>query len=358
HILLPYISQGIVIYRYYPGKAMQMPCYNEFLQEYGDKNEWVAFVDIDEFIIPMENATIPEFLADYKEYPGVGINWVSYDSNGHKKKPEGGVLENYTRVHYDENLVPFHLIKSISQPCRISKIINPHFCLYKNNELAVNENKEPIGGELKARAYISPFSVNKIRINHYYCKSKEEAEAKVMRGTSDDGRRKDIPADTINFPDYKYDYTAYKFVTQLNPDMAEQEEWRMAWLRFKNMFISLKHKLNQSQLYDYIDETWYFEQYPDAKESGMSAAEHYMNIGWRKGYNPSIKFDTLFYLKKYKDVAKADINPLLHYINSGKKEGRLTHAEDTTPPTTPTSPNGNGKKSSLDSARIVKGPID
>lgn len=330
-VLLPYIRQGVVIYQYYPGEAMQLNCYRDCLKQYGDKNEWIAFIDADEFIIPMENATIPEFLADYKEYPAVGVNWVSYDSNGHKEKPKGGVMENYTRVHYDENMVPFHLIKSIVRPQEVSKVVNPHFFLYKGDKLAVNENKEEIGGDLSERAYISPFSTNKIRINHYYCKSRAEAEAKVLRGSSDRDirRRKNISAKELNFPDYKYDYTAYKFVLQLNPEKAKIEEIKMAWLRLKNAFIEFKHTFNPSPLYDYIDEKWYFEQYPDAKKSGMSAAKHYVNIGWRKGYNPSKKFNTEFYLNKYKDVAKAHICPLLHYLNSGKNEGRLAYETNT-----------------------------
>lgn len=327
-LLLPYIRQGLVVYKYYPGKAKQMVSYNEFIKNYGDKTEWVAFIDIDEFVIPMQSATIPEFLKDYKEYPGVCINWVSYDSNGYKKQPKGGVMENYTRVHYDENLVPFHLIKSIVQPSRVSGIINPHFCLFKNNELAVNENKEPVGGELVERAYIAPYSVDKIRINHYYCKSRQEAEAKILRGTPE-GRFKNISEAEINYTDYKYDYTAYKYVIQLHPEIEEQEELKIAWMRVKNFFLKVKHSFKKSPLYDYIDENWYFAHYPDAKESGLPAARHYMNIGWRKGYNPSEKFDTNFYLRKYKDVAAKRVNPLLHYVNSGKSEGRFALPRET-----------------------------
>ena len=348
-VLLPYIRQGVVIYQYYPGEAMQLNCYRDCLKQYGDKNEWIAFIDADEFIIPMENATIPEFLADYKAYPAVGVNWVSYDSNGHKEKPKGGVLENYTRVHYDENLVPFHLIKSIVRPQEVSKVINPHFFLYKGDKLAVNENKEEIGGDLSERAYISPFSTNKIRINHYYCKSHAEAEAKVLRGSSDrnNGQLKNILAKELNFSDYKYDYTAYKFVLQLSPEKAKVEEIKMAWLRLKNALIEFKHSINPNQLYEYIDEKWYFEQYPDAKESGIPAAKHYMNVGWRMGYNPSEKFNTEFYLNKYKDVAKAHICPLLHYLNSGKNEGRLAYEDDE-----------NNNKSSLGDTIAVKGSTE
>ena len=75
--------------------------------------------------------------------------------------------------------------------------------------------------------------------------------------------------------------------------------------------------------YCYFDEKWYLSQYPEVKDSGLSAKEHYLNVGWKKGFNPSDKFDTNFYLKKYSDVARTGLNPLLHYVSNGKIEGRL-----------------------------------
>ncbi|MBQ8482367.1 MAG: hypothetical protein IJ532_07535 [Alphaproteobacteria bacterium] len=72
----------------------------------------------------------------------------------------------------------------------------------------------------------------------------------------------------------------------------------------------------------YMDEKWYFEQYPDAQKSGLNAEEHYNTIGWKKGYNPSKFFDTIYYLTRYPDIEKAGINPLSHYLKHGIKEGR------------------------------------
>lgn len=55
--------------------------------------------------------------------------------------------------------------------------------------------------------------------------------------------------------------------------------------------------------------------------------EHFMNIGWRKGLNPSNKFDIVFYLKEYPEVKNYG-NPLLHYLKYGQQEGNFpTKAE-------------------------------
>ncbi len=71
-----------------------------------------------------------------------------------------------------------------------------------------------------------------------------------------------------------------------------------------------------------FDELWYLHRYPEVANSGLSAIEHFIQIGANKGYSPSALFDTRWYLQTYADVAQGAINPLLHYILHGKAEQR------------------------------------
>ncbi|MFZ3620351.1 class I SAM-dependent methyltransferase [Leclercia barmai] len=71
-----------------------------------------------------------------------------------------------------------------------------------------------------------------------------------------------------------------------------------------------------------FDELWYSHRYPEVADSGLSALEHFIQIGADKGYSPSALFDTRWYLQTYADVAQGSINPLLHYILHGKAEQR------------------------------------
>jgi len=71
-----------------------------------------------------------------------------------------------------------------------------------------------------------------------------------------------------------------------------------------------------------FDELWYLHRYPEVADSGLSAIEHFIQIGANKGYSPSALFDTRWYLQTYADVAQGAINPLLHYILHGKAEQR------------------------------------
>lgn len=71
-----------------------------------------------------------------------------------------------------------------------------------------------------------------------------------------------------------------------------------------------------------FDELWYLHRYPEVAGSGLSAIEHFIQVGADKGYSPSALFDTRWYLQTYADVAQGSINPLLHYILHGKAEQR------------------------------------
>ena len=71
-----------------------------------------------------------------------------------------------------------------------------------------------------------------------------------------------------------------------------------------------------------VDVQWYYSLYPEVAAQGLDPYNHYMTVGWQRGYNPNPWFDTNFYLTQNPDIAKAGINPLFHYENWGWKEGR------------------------------------
>lgn len=74
--------------------------------------------------------------------------------------------------------------------------------------------------------------------------------------------------------------------------------------------------INTIQNSKFFDEEWYSKAY----SIKGNPAQHYLEIGWKEGFNPSDKFSTMGYIIFNKDVEKCDINPLLHYELYGKKE--------------------------------------
>ena len=327
-VLMPYIEQGVVIYKYYPGlkkDGVQTKAYNECVTEYKNNTEWLAIIDADEFIVPKKNNNIPDFLKNYEDFPAVGINWICYDSNGYIQKPSRGVMESYTRCYFDDQNPKNHHIKCIVRPLKVKNITNPHNCSYINNENAVTENKEKIkeiNGRKATLYFTEKVSVSKICINHYWCKSEEEYLKKIKKPRTN-GIFLKKNKDELIFKDYKYDYSVFRFLCKMKPWLVLKETFKYITLYFKNIIILCVRPYNSDSIDYYFDEKWYLKQYQEVGTSGLAPLEHYLTIGWKKRYNPSEKFNTDFYLEKYKDVAAAGINPLEHYIYIGKDEGRL-----------------------------------
>lgn len=159
---------------FYCEGPIQLPAYANCLQNAND--DWVGFIDLDEFVVPMEKS-LPEILENYDQYAGLAINWVIYGSSGHKIRPAGNVKDNYLyRSEYSFNINKH--VKCFVKPKLISFPTTPHSFRCKENQI-VNENFEPVNGPF------SSFSGNKIRINHYYCKSLEDFTNKIKRGRAD-----------------------------------------------------------------------------------------------------------------------------------------------------------------------------
>lgn len=152
-------------------KAQQLSAYMSAIGQWGQNTRWLAFIDIDEFIMPLEHNDIRDFLDDYTKFGGVGANLAIFGANGHISRPRGGILENYTQCL---GLDPH--IKSIVQPAMAILAKTAHHFTYKEGSYCVNEDGIPIFG------FNTYPLANKIRINHYYYKSQQDFYEKMARG--------------------------------------------------------------------------------------------------------------------------------------------------------------------------------
>jgi len=189
-LLEPYIRKGVVVYQWYPGEKEEVApgvtrqhlAYKDAVEKCKNETKWLAIIDIDEFIVPMQNETLTEFLKDFEGYSQLLIRWVIYGSSGHKTKPEGLVIENY------QNRAPFsyvNYVKAIVNPRAVIRT-KTHGCWVRG--LTVDENKRPLDAERFIVTYAPPdFSITKIRVNHYQTKSLEEylARGKAVDHTGD-----------------------------------------------------------------------------------------------------------------------------------------------------------------------------
>ena len=182
-VLAPYITEGAVLLKDWPQQPGQIPAYLDCLQEHRGNARWIAFLDIDEFLFSPTFAPLAEVLEPYERWPGVHVNWATFGPSGHETKPDGLVTESYTYRAPDNH--PFNrMCKCVVDPARTSGIGSVHAFNY-GEEWAVDENFQPLA--TRPRGQTQKSSWKRLRINHYFIKSKEQWMAKIARPKGDDG---------------------------------------------------------------------------------------------------------------------------------------------------------------------------
>jgi hypothetical protein len=185
--LREYVQHGLVDLYEIPGKEQQMAAYDCCLKEYEGKSKWIAFIDVDEFLIPKKHNDVRMILSDYEDYGGLGVHWVEFGSSGHLTRPLGGQMRNYVHRFPLEHPKNMH-IKSIVQPGRIKSACDPHKFIYHEPWFCVDENRFPLAESQ------GPFTARDIQLNHYYYRSQEDYCQKLDRGRADradeEGRRR------------------------------------------------------------------------------------------------------------------------------------------------------------------------
>ena len=181
------------------GINKQRECYSHFIQTSNSEYDWAAFLDVDEFLVLKKHKNIKDFINDYKEFPGIGVNWVLFGNNGLTKVDgDYSLVKRFTKRQWSIN----QHVKSIVKltPRLTMDIHNP-------NTFVVDTNKNKFTG---------PFNLNGwdniAQINHYFCKTQEEFQEKCDRGRADSPvyRRTMSEFEEHNFNDIE-DLTAYNF---------------------------------------------------------------------------------------------------------------------------------------------------
>ena len=175
-VLAPYIESGLVEYNYWPGKKQQLATYDDCFERHRLDARWIAVIDLDEFIVPIKDKSIPDFLHDLEQYSSVEINWLVYGSGGAKKKEPGGVMERFRKHSMPEHKLNTH-VKSIVDPRRVCTMVGCHEASRISGQ-AADSHGNPLKKGFRDRVPQQDI----IKINHYAIKSYEEFLAKRARG--------------------------------------------------------------------------------------------------------------------------------------------------------------------------------
>lgn len=184
-ILEPYVSKGIVEYISFPGYRRQLAAYDDCLARHRYDTRWIAFIDIDEFIVPAASNTLLRFLKEHDSASAIEINWLIYGSGGLQEKTPDGVMQRFRR-HAPLSHPLNRYVKSIVNPRKVSNMIGCHEAAILEGH-AVDGNGRKIEKSFKDRQPVH----ETFRVNHYAVKSLQEFTEKQSRGRAS-GRQRSI----------------------------------------------------------------------------------------------------------------------------------------------------------------------
>ena len=282
-------------------KYSQLEAYDDCLKNFRDDFDWIAFIDSDEFVAPVRDGSVGNFLAHFEGVNAIALNWSVFGSAGHVELPPGLNIESFTRRASNEVGVNLH-VKMIVRPNSANRVNGPHY-------ISVDRNlaQKADGTTLVMRSHgesqdTAGFDI--CRLNHYFVRSRAHWNAKLRRGYREGHR----PADQFEAHDLNdvedlwvagyaprikatlgsINLLPLRSARPLDPIAANEEEKQSAeWLAVRPT----------------LDDVMFC--FPDyAREKGNAL------------------FDSDFYLATYSDVRASGMDPFLHYTTSGFAEGR------------------------------------
>jgi hypothetical protein len=198
-VLGPWLQRGLVTLFDWPdsgglGIDGQVGAYNDCIKRFRMRARWIAFIDLDEFLFSPETRNLRGVLRRYDGAAAIFVHWSLFGSNGHRTRPEGSVIENYTRCmdlqqaradstrNWRES--PLGIVQITGDIINGKSIVNPRLVaragVHRPARIFSSRILDESGRELQKEVK-KDFSYSILKINHYWSKSHEDFLAKIKR---------------------------------------------------------------------------------------------------------------------------------------------------------------------------------
>lgn len=177
--LAPWLSRGMVTLTDWPVPVGQLPAYRQCLRRARHECQWLAFIDLDEFLFSPLTTDIRAILRGYVDLPGVLVWQPFFGSGGHDSRPDLPVTEAYHR----RGALSQVSAKTIANPRMVYKV-GVHACKYWLGE-GLDTSRKPVG---RGREPV----LDTLRINHYWSRSLEDLRTKVRRNDDSTAKPRDL----------------------------------------------------------------------------------------------------------------------------------------------------------------------
>ena len=160
---------------HWPQQQGKVAAYRHFIDIFAPRFEWVAFIDPDEFLLPLNSGNVADTLARLSNAAAVLVHRRVFGPGTWQEPPRGLVIENYDRRADDD----FPANRHVKAVARCSLLL----------DVAQNPNEFRINGPVfNTAGHLAPNSAIQARpchqnlvINHYYTRSHRDWQAKLQR---------------------------------------------------------------------------------------------------------------------------------------------------------------------------------
>lgn len=212
-VLEPYVNHGLLTLLHWPLPGGQADAYNHALRFFGPSVDWLAFIDVDEFLVPLVDDDLPRLLDRFDDAADIRVPRREFGFSGHRTRPDGLVIEAYTGIAdvFGRDPARGPRVKTIARS-REMAAIGIHTSTVADAPAAGRDlgDAGDASRETPGRRTARQDVVGLAQLNHYYTRSFEEFEAKRYRGSAT-GRlaRPGVP---FELPTLETDTSAHRFI--------------------------------------------------------------------------------------------------------------------------------------------------
>lgn len=147
---------------------VQMKAYQDATERSRGKAKWLAVIDLDEFIVPVMESNLIQFLSDYEDdrIGGVCANWQMYGTSNIAKIPANHLMIEALLLKASPDFPDNRFVKTMVRPERVQKC-GIHNTQYFSKYVTVNSDKKISMGSRQN------LLLDKIRINHYWTRDED-----------------------------------------------------------------------------------------------------------------------------------------------------------------------------------------
>lgn len=168
------LAKDVTLIRW-PQRPGQAAAYRHFIDIFAPGFEWVAFLDVDEFLLPLNSRNVADALERQSTAAAVLVQRRVFGPGAWQEPPPGLVIENYDRRADDDFPANRH-VRTIARCSELQDVTpNP-------NEFRVSGPVFDTAGHLAPNSAIQAQTCHEnLVINHYYTRSRRDWLAKLQR---------------------------------------------------------------------------------------------------------------------------------------------------------------------------------